>query len=325
MVFGIYDAMAKDMMKVWPDWVYSRSARSKIWELSHELDEFKKHHQKLTQVKNNPAAIKNAFAAEFNDLLKAEKDGSMALNDVFIIEFRGLQIFQKFHDEFKSFLQKPIATKFPAQVKEKLSAMITKYKTAAKKLKEELYHINQDIRRKKIGREMLSDIMILIAAFLQMRIGVAQLRRAVSLIKSEEKRLMSEITKLKSMLNKSEGSAVRALNNLERDLDKFLEAVLKMSEHAIFVEKALLESRVKIDHMAEKDTEALAAAIEKGLPEQKKAFEDLLKGTSAELDRMIMSDLAKEYHQARLMTSMAMESEELPEPNVIANVVKKAA
>jgi hypothetical protein len=69
--------------------------------------------------------------------------------------------------------------------------------------------------------------------------------------------------------------------------------------------------------MAEKDTEALAAAIEKSLPEQKKAFEDLLKSTSAELDRMIMSDLAKEYHQARLMTSMAMESEELPEPNII--------
>jgi DNA repair exonuclease SbcCD ATPase subunit len=288
-----------DQFRLSPTFFVGVDARKHIKRFKKEMSALAKLIKKLQDADQslNINAVRKYLREYFSTLKSMEDDVGTASRDVYVMEYRGLQTFKKFHDEFVNAIKNP---KLTPDLRQRLEALFGRYKALVSELEQKLYNVDQEVRRNKVGRHMLKDFQIneLFAMYFQMRTTVSDLRRKDSRAKSEEHRLASELSSLLSLSSnpKQQQSVVK---RLESDFEDFLKAIGTVVMDSVFLERMLLELRHRIENMTDDEVEMLVKLSHEGFPE--KELQDINDNYVKKLKDLIAKDFDFEYAQSREM------------------------
>lgn len=289
-----------------PNFIYGYGAK---WNIKDAKKDFAKLNAALNKFKKADQDVNiDGVTASLIELFKSagnvEHDLEDANDDVFVLEFRSLEILKKFHDEFNKLLENK-NLKLTPEMKTKLQQLPQKYKGIMAQLDQKLYDMAQEMRREKQGREMWKDIDWRQFFFvnLQMRLKSNDLRKKSSRLNSVEKKLEHHF---KDILNKP---VQKSTDKVVAEFDKrFGAALTDVVADAIFIEKMIIRQRQRLQDVDEEQKVELKRLISEGFPEENIG---LIKKQVENLDAEIIADMKAEYAKAREVAHLLKASADL--------------
>jgi hypothetical protein len=288
-----------------PNFIYGYGSKFAIKDLKRAFAAIANDKKVLEEAdkKVSIVGVTAALDSLFSHALKAEESIGRTDEDVFVLEFRAIELLKRFHDSFeKASKDKGLSP----EAKAKLAEIAAHYKDLIAEISPKINNMEQEIRREKIERRMLKDFMIaeLFAVYFQMRLKSNDLRRKSGALKSAEHRIVHE---LDTILKKP---TPRTIQKVVSDFDKkFAPAIKAVIVDAIFIERMMVRLRERLDDMVATEKQEMKRLLNDGFPETD--LEKINQGIIKKIESTHKKDLMKEYEEARAISHLLDQSKGL--------------
>ncbi|MFT4304087.1 MAG: hypothetical protein ACMXYG_05970 [Candidatus Woesearchaeota archaeon] len=293
------------MTHILPNFIYGLGAKHHIRDIKKE---FQALNDAMKQLKDADDDVNiDAVLAAINKFFKEEENAENHImhvdEDVSVLEFRALEILDNFHDAFNKVISK---VQLPPDLAKELQKIPEKYNQWIPILQRKVEEMAQQVRREKIGREMLKDFMIqeLVAIYFQMRLRAKDLRRQSSRIRDAEKSLEKNLNRLKKHADSKD--VRRIVNIFEK---RFVVALENILADAIFVERMLLKIRDRLESLDEREQQQMKNLLASGFPQDK--IDKINKDIVDKLHKKVHDDVLKQYQECRVMEHLVDEAKGL--------------